>query len=223
MAKKRSRGSRKNSRLRKKLRVHSWTMWNDEIEASYHAMNKFVDHYYKVERAIEKAKHLRWLLLGLMERQNHRCCYCGTITWHPRYEGNNGVKEENWNRATLEHYKPKSEGGKDHHSNLVMACSQCNGVRGSIKPEEFIQTIQASSNDPVATPKKEKSVEKLKQKEARLFKLLYLAAALFPKEYNNALENMEKTVATLRQKPKRENKNALNKIRKRVASIGQKL
>jgi 5-methylcytosine-specific restriction endonuclease McrA len=58
----------------------------------------------------------------LSEQQNWRCCYCGV-----RMEGANDAVDA----PTFEHVVPRSRGGPDELDNLVIACRQCNGLRGN--------------------------------------------------------------------------------------------
>lgn len=71
------------------------------------------------------AEARRRKLLRCSEQQNHRCCYCGRLTWHPSY-GETGPKRL---MATLEHICTRSEGGSDNMRNLAMACYRCNNER----------------------------------------------------------------------------------------------
>jgi len=45
--------------------------------------------------------------------------------------------------ATAEHVIPLSKGGTDHLTNLVMACSACNSLRGDMKFSRFIRLRQS--------------------------------------------------------------------------------
>jgi hypothetical protein len=58
----------------------------------------------------------------LAEQQNWRCCYCGV-----RMDG----KGDDPDAPTFEHVVPRSIGGANDPSNLVIACRQCNGKRAS--------------------------------------------------------------------------------------------
>jgi len=51
----------------------------------------------------------------LFHRQRGRCCYC--------------EKPINFEKSTLEHLKPKSEGGTSCWNNLAMSCKPCNNNR----------------------------------------------------------------------------------------------
>jgi hypothetical protein len=41
--------------------------------------------------------------------------------------------------ATLEHRQPQSQGGTDSLANLVMSCLGCNGKRGTIPYDDFME------------------------------------------------------------------------------------
>jgi len=79
----------------------------------------------------------RWI----MRKQNPEpCChYCGK---HLRWSapGENYVNKGD--RVTLDHIIPKSEGGSWHTSNLVIACLDCNQLRGPQKYEDFVQALE---------------------------------------------------------------------------------
>jgi 5-methylcytosine-specific restriction endonuclease McrA len=65
----------------------------------------------------------------LMECQNHKCCYCGSVMTveflrHPRY-------------ATWEHVIELSKGGTWDLDNLVIACSVCNHLRSAMKLDAY--------------------------------------------------------------------------------------
>ena len=66
----------------------------------------------------------------LSETQNHRCCYCGCR-----------FTESGPKKATIEHVLPKSLGGSNHVANLVVACLECNGKRGSVTTPEYFRLI----------------------------------------------------------------------------------
>ncbi len=54
---------------------------------------------------------------AIKEHFNCQCVYCGNI--YPLHE------------LTLDHVKPKTDGGEDLTSNLVPACKSCNQGKGS--------------------------------------------------------------------------------------------
>jgi hypothetical protein len=66
----------------------------------------------------------------LSGEQNHRCCYCGTET---HLDGDGDPDK----RATVEHVEPLVTGGANEWSNLAMACSRCNTLRGAVGWLEF--------------------------------------------------------------------------------------
>ena len=41
--------------------------------------------------------------------------------------------------SSLDHVIPRSKGGTNRLSNLVLACCECNQAKGSLSVEEFIQ------------------------------------------------------------------------------------
>ena len=85
------------------------------------------------EFRVDKKGYINWramnigkkLFLSLSEAQNHRCCYCHReLTDYRVRKG----KVANLS-GTIEHVIKKSEGGSDHHDNLVVACYECNTKR----------------------------------------------------------------------------------------------
>ncbi|NEO55056.1 MAG: HNH endonuclease [Okeania sp. SIO3B5] len=58
----------------------------------------------------------------LLEKFNRTCVYCGT-------------KEAVFN---LDHFYPKSRGGSDRVSNLVLSCVDCNQAKSNSLPEDFL-------------------------------------------------------------------------------------
>jgi len=43
--------------------------------------------------------------------------------------------------ATIDHIKPKCQGGTDVPSNLMLVCGGCNHSKGGRTPEQWVQTI----------------------------------------------------------------------------------
>ena len=64
----------------------------------------------------KRARRVRHILA---QQQAFRCCYCKR-----RFTGGRPT------RATIEHRKPKRDGGTNHIENLVAACLHCNQLRG---------------------------------------------------------------------------------------------
>ena len=75
--------------------------------------------------------HLR---TKLSEAQNHRCAWCGCQTTELR-----NLRHS----ATIEHVQPRSLGGADDYSNMVMACNLCNSQRGVLSVDKFLTFVQA--------------------------------------------------------------------------------
>jgi hypothetical protein len=84
-----------------------------------HAWAQHLAQSWPVSAMVTLSKLKRWTLA---EAQNWRCCWCGI-----RMEGN-GI---DWDAPTFEHVVPRSKGGLDELDNLVIACRQCNGLRGN--------------------------------------------------------------------------------------------
>lgn len=56
---------------------------------------------------------------GVLRRDEHRCCYCGTPA------------------NTIDHVLPRSRGGRDTWENLVACCLRCNNAKGDQTPGEM--------------------------------------------------------------------------------------
>ena len=75
----------------------------------------------------------------LSERQNHRCCYCGHVMiYHVHYDGTPTPR----NAATKDHFEPRTYGGATNFQNLIVACYQCNHLRGEMEAVAFFNLIQ---------------------------------------------------------------------------------
>jgi len=51
--------------------------------------------------------------------------------------------ELGFSQTTLDHVRPKSRGGDDSDENLVLACENCNQLKGSLLENEFRSAIDA--------------------------------------------------------------------------------
>ncbi|MBE3557560.1 MAG: RRXRR domain-containing protein, partial [Firmicutes bacterium] len=67
----------------------------------------------------------------LLEKFGHQCAYCG---------GASGDDVLN-----IDHVIPKSRGGSDRVSNLVIACRSCNEAKGNRMPEKWLEELSASA------------------------------------------------------------------------------
>jgi len=73
----------------------------------------------------------------LSERQNHRCCYCGT----QMNDAKSGENNSKLDTSTVDHVIPKSKGGLDHPDNYVIACYGCNNLRGDQDAFKFAESM----------------------------------------------------------------------------------
>jgi 5-methylcytosine-specific restriction endonuclease McrA len=60
------------------------------------------------------------LVAAIMERDGSGCAYCGRA-----------------DPVTLDHVVPRSQGGSNDVSNLVLACAPCNSAKGQRTPEQW--------------------------------------------------------------------------------------
>ena len=82
------------------------------------------------------AKTRRSIVLLLMKQQRGKCLYCEkkVFFWH---HGLGQHKSTHPDRATLEHYRPRSLGGVSTLDNLAVACLACNSSHGNVLGDEF--------------------------------------------------------------------------------------
>lgn len=77
-------------------------------------------------------------LLPLSGEQNHRCCYCQhTMVKEPHLSG----IPLGPNHMTRDHVVPASYGGIRKYDNIVIACHQCNNLRGHLDAFAFNHLI----------------------------------------------------------------------------------
>lgn len=82
-----------------------------------------------LKRAISKAI--------LYIEQEGKCCFCKTQMYcHSNY--GNPPKGQ---IATIEHIKPKSEGGRNEINNYALSCYSCNCVRQTVPFDEFKRMV----------------------------------------------------------------------------------
>ena len=74
------------------------------------------------------------LLKKLCKSQHWRCYHCQGFLQL-------GYQIKRMHRATFEHLIPLSKGGSDHPDNLVIACYNCNQLRGNKDIEEFNRPV----------------------------------------------------------------------------------
>lgn len=72
----------------------------------------------------------------LIGRDGHRCAWCG------RGLKSRGLAKGNL-IATADHVIPKSKGGGNALDNLILACHQCNGRRGDMDADLFLEVCRS--------------------------------------------------------------------------------
>jgi hypothetical protein len=72
---------------------------------------------------------------ALLEAQNHNCCYCHHEM--PVKKGQQTIRNE----PTKDHVEPRCHGGLTKEENLVMACAQCNQIRGAMDAVVFYDLL----------------------------------------------------------------------------------
>lgn len=86
--------------------------------------------WYKKYRAALRKKTAR-----RYHQQGGYCFFCHNKCY---LQSDNPQGMSNKRFATADHVIPTSAGGTDHLSNIVMACSACNSLRGNMKFSKFI-------------------------------------------------------------------------------------
>lgn len=81
-------------------------------------------HYrdLKLERAFDREQRA-----SVLRKQNGRCKYC--------------LDRLTMKQATRDHVIPRSKGGSNLDSNIVVACSPCNLTKGSLPVKQFLRLI----------------------------------------------------------------------------------
>ena len=87
-----------------------------------------------------KTNRVRNHIRKLYHQQDGKCYYCGTDGMYlienvteDHYRDNKHL------RATFDHIIPMSKGGTYRFENGVCACSRCNGIRGDMPFERFVE------------------------------------------------------------------------------------
>jgi len=78
-------------------------------------------------------------IILLSGEQNHRCCYCGNSMIYHDFNRKGAIPP---NAMTRDHVIPKSYGGCGYYQNIVIACRQCNSLRGNVHAHIFYQLIE---------------------------------------------------------------------------------
>ena len=126
-------------------------------------------------------------LVKAFNRQNGLCCFCGIETWLAI----EGVKKQHppagkfvRHMATADHIIPQFHGGTDRSTNIAMACMDCNGRRGTIPFEEFLEARSdpvrwKAFNRKLTHEYQKRSKERTKKSEERAAQLVWKLAVLF--------------------------------------------
>ncbi len=77
-------------------------------------------------------------IILLSGRQNHRCYYCSNSMIYHDFTTPGPPPP---NAMTRDHVIPKSYGGSGMIHNMVIACRQCNSLRGNIHADVFYRLI----------------------------------------------------------------------------------
>lgn len=92
-------------------------------------------HGFTSDADIEFSKKKCAIRYELRDKQGDKCYYCGCAFAPDNYS------------STIDHVKPKIEGGTNDISNLVAACIRCNYHKGSLSEAEFRLILNLSTYD----------------------------------------------------------------------------
>lgn len=120
------------------IRVVSWeraiyylTLGKAELVSSYNKVIRSVSTSMNIPKVIRLVKYVRlgnrirdvkYSRKNILTRDNMTCQYCGVTCTSKS--------------ATLDHVMPKSRGGQNSWTNIVLACQDCNGMKDNKTPEE---------------------------------------------------------------------------------------
>lgn len=127
-----------------------------------------LNRYIKIPRGLKE--HITSRVL--FARDNHTCQYCGKSV--------NQLRGKN-NRLTIDHIKPKAQGGPDHWENVVTACYYCNLKKRDRTPMQANMKFVAQYKN--RSPKKPHLLVftwggKVCEKQAKWIKSFYGVSAL---------------------------------------------
>jgi hypothetical protein len=71
--------------------------------------------------------------IEVWKRDKYRCRYCKAAVCNPSPD----LSPDRW--ATVDHVRPRSQGGKNTMKNLVTACQRCNQRKASIPVSQFVK------------------------------------------------------------------------------------
>ena len=77
----------------------------------------------------------KWIHARLIIRDGPNCFYCG-VTFDP------SIKRRT---ATIDHKTPECRGGRHNLENLVRACDGCNGRKGEMTAEEYLDSSELAN------------------------------------------------------------------------------
>lgn len=165
-------------------------------------------------------------LARLSEAQGNRCCYCSGETFL-LWPGESLPKGMSWDsRATLEHLTPQSKAKQTNRdSNLVMACAQCNVLRGCKPPIAFYEKLRREIvPDKPAAPALV-SVEQLEKqliRQGKTLALCLITAQLWPEDLAYWADNWKPPGHNKKNRtPKRRKK--INKIKRAMLADPRRL
>ena len=78
----------------------------------------------------------RWTKEGVLKRDKYTCAYCGVRVGDINQKTGEVYRKRGENGFTVDHVKPKSQGGQDTWKNTVCACFECNQRKGPRTPAQ---------------------------------------------------------------------------------------
>ena len=180
---------------------------------------------YKEKVGARHCSMKRRKVAQLSEAQGHRCCYCSGKTFLVQPLEKLPLGMSHSQRATLEHLIPQCEPVQTNKDeNLVMACANCNTLRGLSDPIKFYNRLKhyhPPQPKPIhRIPMSVKKFLKQKQKQERALVICLIATMLWPEDTAYWAENW-KPRTKVRGKTNRSRK--INKIALTVTSDPRRL
>jgi 5-methylcytosine-specific restriction endonuclease McrA len=85
-----------------------------------------------------KSKKVKFSRVNIYARDNYECQYCGA--------------RKRMGELTYDHVIPRSQGGKTDWTNIVSACTECNGKKANKTPEQARMKLRKQPVQPVKEP-----------------------------------------------------------------------
>jgi len=122
----------------------------------------------------EERKEFRFKIKKEKFNLDPHCHYCGRETWVAVEHATTIRESRRVAMATLDHVITKTAGGRDTRENTVLACYQCNSIRGRTEYHEFVVDIKNYKGNLGALKKKYKDRMSYRMKLRRMSLFAYI-------------------------------------------------